>query len=197
MAGLSFCASVGAQTTPPSPTPTPPVACAPGEIANPPGVSPACYTPLPPEWTPRLAFYIQSMPQNAGSAPDPHYIPPPKPGEVFITVPIIWDLYQATVTYIGGVNPQTIYGTFYPVHGGMQSGDNFLAHLSNGLCFIMMRHQTPLPNPPTVLQSIAHEGDTSIGGGATSINGTKAACATPKPGGTTAAPAGDVTIEVY
>lgn len=178
--------SVHAQTTPPS--------CPPGQVANPPGVDPPCYTPLPPEWTPRLAFYVPTMPVGGGSVPMPGYVPPPLPGELYITVPITWDLYQATVTYIGGTNPQVIYGTFNVIRYMMQRGDSFLTHLSHGPCFVMMRHQIPAPNQATVVQGLAQGGETSVGGAATSINGTLAACATVQTGVPTAP--GDVTITV-
>lgn len=147
----------------------------------------------PPEWTPRLYFNVPTMPQGGGSVPEPGYIPPPKPGEVYITVPITWNLYQATVTYIAGVNPQTIYGQFKLIKSLMQRGDSFVAHFSGGPCFVMMRNQIPPPDPATVLQSIAHMGDSSVGGGATSIAGPMAACAI-NPNGQVASGPGDVTI---
>lgn len=170
----------------PIPIPTPPIQCPPGEVANPPNVTPPCYTPLPPEWTPFLDFYTQSMPQSGGSVPDPHYIPPIKPGEIFITVPIVWDLYQSQAA----ANANLAY---YPVKGGMQTGDSYTAHLSDGPCFILIRHQTPAPDR-TVLFSVAL-GDTS-GTGATSINGTAAACATPQ-GGTPGHYTGNVTVRIW
>lgn len=186
---LLIALSAHAQTTPPP--------CPPGQIANPPGVTPPCYTPLPPEWTPRLAFYVPTMPVGGGSVPMPGYIPPLLPGELAITVPITWDLYQATVTYIAGVNPQTIYGPFNLAKGMMQRGDHFVALFSRGPCFVMMRHQNIPPNQATVLQGLAHGGETATVSAATSINGTAAACAiTTQPVGVTAVPV-DVTIEVF
>lgn len=163
--------------------------CKPGDLPT--GLvntAPRCYTPLPPEWTPRLAFYISTMPNAGGSVPDPAYIPPIKPGEVFITVPILWDIYQSQAAN----NPNFAY---HAIRGGLRAGDTWLAHLSNGLCFIVVRHQTPVPDQSS-LQSVAGMGDGSAGGGATSINGTKAACATPT-GGTAGHYTGDVTIELH
>ncbi|HEX8784197.1 MAG TPA: hypothetical protein VF764_12540, partial [Steroidobacteraceae bacterium] len=144
----------------------------------------------PPEWTPRLYFSVPTRPADGGSVPRPGYIPPPLPGEIYLTVPLTWDLYQATVTYIAGVNPQTIYGTFNLIKGQMQPGDSWVAHFNKGPCFLMYRHSVPLPQQATVLQGLAHSGDGSEGGGATSINGTMAACATAGGDGT-------VTIEVH
>lgn len=165
-----------------------PADCTP--VPTPPGCIP------PPEWTPRLAFTVPSMPVGGGSVPMPGYIPPPLPGELYITVPITWDVYQATVTYIAGTNPQTIYGNFGLIHTGMTYGSSFVAHLTAGPCFVLMRHQVPPPNQPTVLQGLAQRGETAQAGAATSINGTMAACATNKNGQATAGP-GDVTIEVF
>lgn len=169
-----------AQTYPADCTPTP----------TPPGCIP------PPEWTPRLTFNVPTQPEGGGSVPRPGYVPPLLPGELDITVPITWDLYQATVTYIAGVNPQVIYGTFNVIRYQMQRGDSFVAHLSAGPCFVVMRHQVPVPpSQATNVQGQAHGGSTAIVGAATSINGDKAACATNQNGQATAGP-GDVTIEV-
>lgn len=149
----------------------------------------------PPEWTPRLAFFVVTMPQEGGSVP--RVAQPPLLGELYITVPITWDLYQATVTYITGTNPQTIYGTFNVIRYQMQRGDSAVAHLTSGPCFVMVRHQMPvLQNQATNIQGLAHTGDTSVFGAATSINGMMAACATNQNGQATAGP-GDVTIEVF
>lgn len=164
-----------------------PADCTP--VPTPPGCIP------PPEWTPRLDFFVPSQPEEGGSVPR---VPqPPLPGELYITVPITWDLYQATVTFVSGVNPQTIYGNWGVVNFGMTYGSSYLAHLSKGPCFIIVRHQLPVPqSQPTNLQGLAQGGSTAIVGAATSINGDKAACATAQNGQITSGP-GDVTIEVH
>jgi hypothetical protein len=100
-----------------------------------------------------------------------------------------WNLYQ--------VNTKAKAYTYTLIHEQMSYGDTFVAHLQAGLCFILLRRQGPVPPSNAVLSSVALEGDSSTGGGATSNNGTKMGCATPQNINDPSLPYGDVTIEVH